>query len=69
MALKRSNSDLDEHASQPMKVPRKETNSAATDALLSANARIVELEHQIKDLHTFIGASGLTRGTSLNEIS
>ena len=62
MAHKRSNSGLDGHASQPTKIQRKETNSAATDALLSANARIVELEHQIKDLHAFIGANGLTRG-------
>ena len=63
MTRKRSNSGLDDHASQPTKVPRKETKSVATtDALFSANARIVELEHQVKDLHAFIGAKGLTRG-------
>ena len=62
MACKRSNSDLDEHASQPTKVARTETNSAATDALFSANKRVIELEHQIKDLHAFIDARGLTRG-------
>ena len=62
MALKRSNSGLDDHANQPTKVARKETNSAATDALFSANKRIIELEHQVQDLHAFIDARGLTKG-------
>lgn len=60
MARKRSSSGLDDLESQPTKVARKETNSAATDAILSANARIIELENQVKDLHAFIDAHGLT---------
>ncbi|CAD6580553.1 MAG: hypothetical protein ASARMPRED_000254 [Alectoria sarmentosa] len=61
MAHKRSNSSLDAHGSQPNKTARIETISAATDAFQSANARIVELEHQVQDLHAFIDANGLTR--------
>ena len=62
MTHKRSNSGLDDHASQPTKIARKETDSVATDALFSANARIIELEHQIRDLHAFIIVHGLTKG-------
>lgn len=65
MAHKRSNSSLDDHASQPKKIARTETISAATDALLSARARIAELEDQVLDLHVFIDANGLTRSKFL----
>ena len=68
MAHKRSHSSLEAHASQPNKSARIETISAATDALLSANARIVELEHQVQDLHAFIDANGLTRGRCLHAV-
>lgn len=61
MAHKRSNSSLDDHESQPKKIARTETISGASDALLSAQARIVELEDQIQDLHAFVDANGLTR--------
>ncbi|KAF6223717.1 hypothetical protein HO133_000560 [Letharia lupina] len=40
---------------------QEQTISAATDALLSANARTVELEHQVQALHAFIDANGLMR--------
>ena len=65
MAHKRSSSGLDNHADQPKKIARTETIVAGTDALLSANARIVELEQQVQDLHAFINANGLTRGKCL----
>ena len=59
MAHKRSSSGLDDYGSQPNKIARTET--IATDALVSANARIVELQNQVTDLHAFIDANGLTR--------
>ena len=65
MAHKRSSSGLDDHASQPKKIARTETISAATDALLSARARIAELEDQVLNLHAFIDANGLTRSKFL----
>ena len=65
MAHKRSNSSLDDPASQPKKMARTETIPAATDALLSARARIAELEDQVLDLHAFIDANGLTRSKFL----
>ena len=61
MARKRSNSGLDDHANQATKVVRRDTGSAAADALFSANKRIFELEHQVKELHAFIDARGLTK--------
>ena len=66
MAHKRSASSLHDPASQPTnKLARTETIPTATDALLSANARIFELEYQIQDLHAFINANGLTRSRYL----
>lgn len=61
MAHKRSSSSLDDHASKPNRFARTAI-SVATDALLSANARIVELEHRVQALHAFINAKGLMRG-------
>lgn len=70
MAHKRSASSLHDPASQPFnKVARTVTIPTATDALLSANARIFELEKQIQDLHAFINAKGLTRSRHLYAIS
>lgn len=69
MAHKRSNSSLDDHTSQPKKIARTEPISAASDALLSAQARIFELEDQIQDLHAFIDANGLTRSKFLYAVS
>lgn len=69
MTYKRSNSSLEDQASQPHKIARTETISAAPDALFSANARIVELEHQVQNLHAFINANGLTRSKDLFAIS
>ena len=65
MARKRSNSHLGDRAGQPKKIAKTKTKtiSAATDTLSSANARIAELERQVQDLHAFIHAQGLTRGT------
>ena len=70
MAHKRSSSHLDDPASPPKKIPRtrSETISAANDALVSANARIVELERQIQDLHAFINDKRLLRGKCLYAI-
>lgn len=68
MAHKRSNSSIDDHASQPTKIARTETILVATDPLLSARTRIVELENQILDLHAFIDANGLTRSKFLHAV-
>lgn len=65
MAHKRSHSGLDDHISQPNKATKIDTIPVATDALLSANTRITELEHQVQELQAFINANGLTRSVCL----
>lgn len=69
MVHKRSSSSLDDHASQPNKIARTKTNAAPIDALVSANARIVELEHQVQDLHAFIDTNGLMRSRCLYAVT
>ncbi len=64
---KRPSSDLDGHGNFACKVPRMETMQhkvAVSDAPTSANARISDLEQQIKELHDFIDASGLAPSKS-----
>ena len=65
MAHKRSHSGPDDLTSQPNKTTKIDTMPVATDALLSANTRIIELEHQVQELHAFINANGLTRSGCL----
>ena len=63
-ARKRSSSNLDDLENKLNKAARIETTSAATDALALANARISELEHQVRELHGFIIAVGVARSKS-----
>ena len=63
-ALKRSSSGVDIDITQSIKRSKLEDETSVADAFATANARISDLEQQVKDLHAFINAAGLTWSTS-----
>lgn len=69
-AHKRFNSDNDDYATNPSKMARTDTNRmpAAPSALPAANARISELEQQVRELHLFIDKSEVTLSQSQHRL-
>ena len=63
-ATKRPNSGHTETSPQPVKRSKCKDAMPSSDPLLAAEARIHELEQQVKDLHDWINDSGMTRSMS-----
>jgi hypothetical protein len=59
---KRSRSYSDEANDRPAKATKEETIAAASDTLAAAQARIMDLENQVKEHQGFLERIGLGRG-------
>lgn len=65
---KRHRSSSHEANDRPVKAAKEKTTAAEPDTLATAQARIMELESQVKEYQDFLESIGLGRGNSSTSI-